>query len=217
MPIHVNLLAEMQEADELRRRDPIKRAIFGGISLMAVALMWDALVEVKVLLAEAQLTGVQQAIDAKTSAYQHAAVDLKSIAAGKNKLNQLDKLQTARFLQGSLLDVLQHSVVDGVQLTRMRVTQSYASVQRTTPDGGSVSSFVNEDITLHLDAQDSSANPGDMVNTFKETLNEQPYFQAMLGKTNELELTGPPSVLQTDAGKPYVTFALECNFLSHTR
>src|SRR5271170_7112860 len=153
MPIHVNLLAEMQEADELRRRDPIKRAIFGGISLMAVALMWDALVEVKVLLAEAQLTGVQQAIDAKTSAYQHAAVDLKSIAAGKNKLNQLDKLQTARFLQGSLLDALQHSVVDGVQLTRMRVTQSYASVQRTTPDGGSVSSFVNEDITLHLDAQ----------------------------------------------------------------
>ena len=44
MPIHINLLAEAQAAEELRRRDPVKRAIFIGISLVIVALMWSGMV-----------------------------------------------------------------------------------------------------------------------------------------------------------------------------
>ena len=34
MPIHLNLLAEAQAAEELRRRDPVKRASFIGVSLV---------------------------------------------------------------------------------------------------------------------------------------------------------------------------------------
>ena len=46
MPIHINLLAEAQAAEELRRHDPVKRAIFIGISLVVVALMWSGMVDV---------------------------------------------------------------------------------------------------------------------------------------------------------------------------
>lgn len=40
MPIRLNLLAEAQAMEEMRRRDPVKRAIWVGSLLVAVALAW---------------------------------------------------------------------------------------------------------------------------------------------------------------------------------
>ena len=40
MPIRINLLNEELAAEELRRRDPVKRAIFIGIFLVALSLVW---------------------------------------------------------------------------------------------------------------------------------------------------------------------------------
>ena len=47
------------------------------------------------------------------------------------KLTALQKLQAARFLQGNLLNALQHATVDGVQLTRLRVDQTYFLTEGT--------------------------------------------------------------------------------------
>jgi|SRR5882724_1171354 len=211
MAIHINLLAESYAAEDMRRRDPVKRAIFIGLSLVAVALMWGVLVEVKVLLAKAQLTAVQQTVDSKTNAYQHAMGDLLKVAVARNRLTALEKLQTARFLQGNLLNTLQHATVDGVQLTRLRLSQSFTSVQGK-------SAVCKEDIGLRLEARDFSASPGEQVNKFEDVIAKEPYFQAMLIKTNAVQLAGPPSASQPDVGgKFYVTFILECRFPEQTR
>jgi len=68
-----------------------------------------------------------------------------------------------------------------------------------------------------LSAKDSSANPGDQVNKFQTTIAKQPYFEAMLSKTNAVQLAGSPSALQTDASNPYVTFMLDCYFPDQIR
>jgi hypothetical protein len=218
MPIHINLLAEAQAAEDLRRRDPVKRAIFIGVSLVLVSLMWSGTVETSALLANKRYAGVQGSINAQTNAYQRVESNRKKIATIQTKLAALQKLQAARFLEGSLLDALQHATVDNVQLTRLRVDQAYFLTEGTasqTNDDRVVAgrpATVKERIIAHLDARDFSANPGDQVNKFKEVIAKQAYFQAMLDKTNGVKLANPPSAPQTDAGKPYVMFTLDCRY-----
>ena len=218
MPIHINLLAEAQAAEELRRRDPVKRAIFIGVSLVVVALGWSGVVEVNAFLAKERFIGVQGSINAQTNVYQHVESERKKIATIQTKLAALQKMRDARFLQGSLLDALQHATVDNVQLTRLRVDQAYFLTEGTDAqtNGDRVvagrPASVKERIIAHLDARDFSANPGDQVNKFKEAIAKQTYFQAMLDKTNGVQLANPPSAPQNDAGKLYVMFTLDCRY-----
>jgi len=218
MPIHINLLAEAQDAEELRRRDPVKRAIFIGVSLVVVALGWSGVVEVNAFLAKERFIGVQGTINAQTNAYQHVESERKKIGTIQAKLTALQKLRDARFLQGSLLDALQHATVDNVQLTRLRVDQAYFLTEGTDTqtNGDRViagrPASVKERVIAHLDARDFSANPGDQVNKFKEAIAKEAYFQAMLDKTNGVQLANPPSAPQNDSGKLYVMFTLDCRF-----
>jgi hypothetical protein len=219
MPIHINLLAEAQAAEELRRRDPVKRAIFIGISLTIVALMWSGMVGVNVLMAEGRLTGVQIDINAKTNAYQLVMSERAKIAAIQTKLAALQNLQTNRFLlQGNLLNALQHTTVTGVQLTSLRVKQSYFLTEGTASqtEGDRVTpgrpATVREKIMMQLDARDFSANPGDLVNKFREAIAQQGYFQRMLDKTNGMQLASPPSAPQVMGGQQFVSFTLDCRF-----
>src|ERR1017187_4618751 len=218
MAIHINLLAEAQAAEELRRRDPVKRAIFIGASLVVLALVWSGMVEVNVILARAGLTGGQTAIAARTNAFQHAMVDRGAADSARIRLAALDKLQMARFLQGNLFNALQQATVDGVQLIRLRLDQSYFLTEGTDnqTNGDRIiygrPPTIRERITVHLNARDFSANPGDQVNKFMAAITKQPYFHAMLDKTNGVQLTSPPSAPQTDGGKPYVLFELECRY-----
>ena len=223
MPIHINLLAEAQAAEELRRHDPVKRAMIIGVLLVFVFLVWSSMAAVNAYLAKQRIGGIQLAINAKTNAYQRVVSDQKKVNAIQAKLTALQKLQAARFLQGNLLNALQHATVDGVQLTRMRVEQAYILTGGTdTQTGGDHATagrpaLVRQRIIVHLDARDFSANPGDQVNKFKEAIAKQSYFQAVLDKTNGVQLAGPPTSQLTDAGKPYVNFTLDCLFTEVTR
>jgi hypothetical protein len=217
MPIQINLLAETQAAEAMRRRDPVKRTIFAGISLAIIFLAWGGLVEMQVLLAKAQVAAVEQKIDLRTNNFQTATANMQKISAATEKIAALDKLQQARFLQGNLLDALQHATVDGVQLTQLRLSQSYSTTQKEGTKGKPGPTVCQEDISLRLDARDFSANPGDQVNKFISTIANAPYFETMLGPTNSVRLVGPPSSPQTGAETPYVTFAVECKFPPKTR
>ena len=223
MPIKINLLAEAKAAEELRRRDPVKRAIFIGASLVALALAWSGMVEASAILAQEDLAGAQRQKSSSTNAYQHAMMNQREVNSTRAKLAALDKLQASRFLQGNLLNALQDATVDGVQLTRFRVEQSYFLTAGTDnqTNGDRIilgrPSTVREKTIVYLNARDSSANPGDQVNKFMSAIAKQAYFLAMLDKTNAVQLTGPPSAPQTDSGKPYVLFELECHYPDQVR
>ena len=59
MPIRINLLAEAQIAEDLRRRDPVKRAIFVGALLVVLALVWSSSLQLEVVFAKNDLAQVQ--------------------------------------------------------------------------------------------------------------------------------------------------------------
>ncbi len=223
MPIRINLLAEALIAEDLRRRDPAKRAIFAGALLVAVALVWSSSLLLKEMLAKKDLTQVQSEIQTRTNEYDRVVLNTKKIADSQNKLDDLKKLSSARFLQGSLLNALQHATVPGVQLTRLRVDQEYFNTEGTksqTTRFGIVAGrppIVTERVVVTLDARDSSANPGDEVNKFNDAVAQQTYFQSMLDKTNGVRLASLSAPQTGPDGKPYVLFTLECRYPAQSR
>ena len=207
MPIRINLLAEAKAAEELRRHDPVKRVIYCGAFLVAVALGWSSSLQLEGMLGKKAVTDRRTAIELRTNEFQHVMISQQKIAEVKQKLEAVNKLTASRFLQANLLNALQQIYVDNVRLMRLRVNQSYYSKEGTA----------TEKIVVSLEARDTSPNPGDQVNKMKDTVANQPYFKAALNKTNGVQLVNlsPPQV--GPDGRMFVLFTLGCNFLEVSR
>ena len=223
MPIRINLLSEAMAEEELRRRDPVKRAIFVGAFLLALSLVWFSSVWLTFMLNKQEYNRVEADIQTHTNDYAQVQSNLKKIAGVQNRLDGLNRLTAARFLQGNLLNALQHTYVPNVQLTRLRVDQTYtatAGVPAKTNHFGVVAGrppAVTEHITLTLDAKDFSPNPGDQVNHFKDALLREDYFKPLIDPATGIRLARlSPLQTGTDNSKPFVMFTLECRFLDQT-
>jgi hypothetical protein len=225
MPIRLNLLAEAQALEELRRRDPVKRAIWGAACLVALALAWAASLQFQALIARMNLNRIEARLASHTNAFRLVLDNQKRLADANQKLNALRRFPANRFLQGSLLNALQQAALPDVQLTRFRSEQTYVLTDETRPGtdaekGTAVGrvAAATEKILLSIEARDtSSPNPGDQVNQFKKAIMDCPYFQNALGKTNEPRLVSLAPPRNTADGRSFVAFALECRFADRTR
>jgi hypothetical protein len=223
MPIKLNLLAETQLAEDSRRRDPVKRALYTGSFLVVLALVWWSSLLLEVVIKRSELNQIQAQIQARTNEWQVVLDGQKKISDAQARLTALKRLSQARFLQGNFLNAVQQLNFDGVQLASLKVAQSFlknagtpsqTSSGHVTP-GHAASS--TEKIVLTLDARDISASPGDQVNKFKESVATQDYFKTILDKTNGVQLANL-SPLQTGAdGKAFELFTLECPLPQQTR
>jgi len=225
MPIRLNLLAESQAAEESRRRDPVKRGIWIGALLVVAVLVWASSLQLQAMLAQSQLGRLEGQLQSHTNTYQVVLDQQNQTAEIKQKLDALRLLSANRLLNGTLLNALQQTTVDDVQLLRLRVEQLYTEfkgTKRRTNDSGTIipgkPPTATENIVLTLEGMDCSANPGDQVNRYKVALSANPYFQQVLVKTNGINLKNlaPPTVSPM-TGKRGVLFTLECRYPEKTR
>jgi hypothetical protein len=224
MPIRLNLLAEAQAAEDLRRRDPVKRATWLGGLLVALMLVWSLSIQFQAILAKQQVSRVEAQMAAHKAEHQTVQEDLTKLTETTNKLSALRRLAASRLLQGTLLNVFQQSVVDDIHVTRLKIEQQYAvteevkaktNASRITP---AKPATVTEKIVTVVDARDYSVNPGDQqVNKYKEKLASHPYFQDVLGKTNEVRLLNLSRPTTAPGGGLYVDFSLEIRYPEKTR
>jgi len=224
MFIHLNLLAEAQAAEELRRRDPVKRAFWLAGLLVSVMLLWAGWLQFRTLMASGALDKVEKEIAGSGNEFQQVLDYQTKSGEIEAKLMALHTLAANRFLNGTMLNAVQQTTTENVQLLRLKVDQNYlfteATKTKTTESGrvfpGKPATWT-EKLALILEAKDSSPNPGDEVNRFKEKIANHPYFQNALGKTNEVRLTAlsPPQSLPD--GRPFVSFSLECRYPEKTR
>lgn len=224
MPIRINLLSESQAEEDLRRRDPVKRSVVVGALLIAVGLVWFSSIWAESLWASRQLTAIESEIQTRTNDFSQVLANQRKALDTTKRLDALQKLSAARFLQGNLLEAMQKLYVPNVQINRLRVDQNYATTPGSAPITNSVGVIpgrlgtATERIMLTLDAKDSSPNPGDQINRFKESIMAQEYLKTVLEKTNSVRLSSPPSAPQSIAdGKLFVLFTLECRLSDKTR
>jgi len=223
MPIRINLLAEAQALEELRRKDPVKRAIWVGIVLVLLMLAYSSSLQVDVMIKRGELNRVNAQLSSRTNQFQQVLANQKKLTEVNRKLAGLQQMATNRLLHGTLLNALQQTTLDDVQLLRVKTEMAYVLNEEIKGKTNAAGRFVpgrpasvTEKITLTLDAKDSSISPGDQVNRFKQVVSDCPYFQTVMGKTNEARLTNlsPP---QASEGKPFVLFTLECRYPEKTR
>ena len=216
MPIRLNLLAEAQAAEEVRRRDPVKRFIWFAALLVVAVLVWSSSIQVKVMLSRSELNKKEIQVAGLTNDYVTVLQEQARAKDTRDKIKALYQLSTNRFLQGSLLNALQKSTVDNVQLTRLKVDQTYFLTPETKgrTNGGRVTlgkpATVSEKIVIALDAKDTSPNPGDQMNRFRSAIATNSFFVGLMGKTNEVVLTKLSQPLGAPGELPFVTFTLEC-------
>jgi hypothetical protein len=223
MPIRINLLNETLEAEDMRRRDPVKRSIFIGFFLVALSLVWFSSDWLEFKLTQQNKEKVDIDIASHTNEFAQVQVNLKKITDGQHRLTALLQLNTNRFLLGTMMNALQQVYVPNVQLLRVRLDQSFAfkeGVPDKTNDFGVVRGHPGtstQATILTVDAKDKSANPGDQVNRYKENLARQAYFKNELSSSNSIKLLTLSSPIIGVDGKPFVQFTMECRFSEKTR
>jgi hypothetical protein len=127
MPIRINLLAEQQAAEEARRRDPVKRALWAGGAAVSLMILWIISLELRITSAKAELSRY----DSKLQKVEEGSTEARTRWATNGKLDsQLANLRnysTNRFFCANLLDALQQVMVDDVRVVQFQTAHNYSS------------------------------------------------------------------------------------------
>ena len=226
MPIRINLLAEDQAAEEMRRQDPVKRAIVLASFLVALVLMWSGWLQVKLGYAAHEQAKYEGQWAKLEKDFTTVTANLQKTAEIESKLSALHQLETNRFLWGMPLSALQHVMIGNIQVTRIKTSQSYVLTEevkpKTSDDGKTTPGkppTSTEKILLTITARDSGSPPGLQVNPFKESIAALPYFKDHLKRVDGVHLTelSPPQTDPTEPGKPFVLLTLDCIYPEKTR
>ena len=145
MPIRINLLAEEQAAEEMRRRDPIKRALLAGAGLAIVMLFWIGITQMNVIGARRELADYESRLKKVDDASKQVRNNSMAASEYQEKLKALEKYATNRFLWGTVLDALQHTTVDHVRLVDLKAEQKYGV--------GEIQRFFSTNVILTLPEQ----------------------------------------------------------------
>jgi hypothetical protein len=229
MAIRLNLLAEAQAAEEMRRKDPVKRVGWIAGLLCALMLVWSSSLQLKAKIINSQVAHVDAQMGTISNEFRLVLDNQKKADDARRNVAALRQFTTNRFLGANLLNALQVTTVDDVQLLRLRVTQDYIPTEEVKPKKAENDRMipgkpatVTERISVTLEGRDSSSVPGDQVGTYKNSISNNVFFRALLGKTNSVtlkNLSAPElmAVAGSPAGKPCVLFTLECRFPERIR
>lgn len=224
MPIRINLLADAQAAEELRRKDPVKRAIYVAGFLVFLVALWATTLQLKIMAAKGDISSLDTKWKRIEQGYKEAVDSQRATIETELKLASLQSLTTNRFLWGTALDALQRTLkgVEDVQVNRLRTEQVYIINEEFKAPAGSPPGVTTkpasatERIKLTIDATDSTA--GSRVNKYKESIVAVPFFKDHLNAKDGVLLTQRSAPQQSKFGLGMVVnFTLECFFPEKTR
>ena len=199
----------------MRRKDPVKRAVWIGGFAVFLVLLCSATLQFKIIVAKSEVSGLQ-------SNWKDIEKQVKEVTDHRartreleKKLSALDQFTTNRLLWAVALDALQRAPAEGVEVVRIHTEQTFvqhegksANAEDKTPGKPATAS---ERIVLTLDARDYSPQAGSQVPRFKQSLASSPYFEAALQKSNTIQLTSQTAP-QNESGRLFVGFGFKLYF-----
>jgi hypothetical protein len=218
MPIKINLLAEEQANEELRRKDPVKRAGMAAGALVALVLLWAGLNWFGLIKLTGQLEGLNAELTSLEGTAKAAKANQKKIRDTEYKMDMLKKMSAARPLWAPVLDTLQRSVMEDVQVLRIKSDQIYQVTPAFVPPRGSTlkpkPAVSKQLITMTIEAQDNSDRL-DSYNRLREQLATA--LRSHMGTNGTVSLKTLNQARENEQGKKYLTFSLECSFTEVVR
>jgi hypothetical protein len=221
MPLRINLLAEAQHLEDLRRRDPVKRAIWLGGFIICLVFVWSLFLQIRVMNATSEMQNQQGLWNSIESRYAVVSEDLKQIGEIDAKLGALNRLSTNRFLWASVLNALQDTTMQSIRLSRIKAEQTYLITPAVPPQKTEARTIPGqpghntERIVLTLEARDYGDPSQQNYDKFRQLLSKYPFFQERLQRQDGFVFAGTVGILTADpqaAGEFFVPFALECRF-----
>jgi hypothetical protein len=193
MPIRINLMAEAQALEEARRRNPVKLGCWIAGFFVAVVGLGIAKLQMDIHFAKNEFTQLSKDWDADALKYSSVTNNETQIAAIKGKIAALDHLQTNRFLWGPVLNALQQTVVDQVQVTHIWGLQIIEREASRSIAGKTIPGSANfEKIKLSIAGKDYSPSAEGYKN-YEDTLNHFDFFAKKMGGREGFSIEGAPS------------------------
>jgi hypothetical protein len=127
MPIRINLLAEQQAAEDARRRDPVKRAIWAGSALVALMILWAISLQMRLVSARAELSHFETKLVAVEENSKDARQRWTTSGQIEGRIGDLQRYSTNRFFSANILDALQQLMIDDVRVVELQSAHSYAT------------------------------------------------------------------------------------------
>jgi len=226
MPIRINLLAEALAAEEQRRKDPVKRAIWVCVFIIFLFLLWSTTLQLQIISEKSDVSRKDGEWNRIEKKFTTATDNLKNSVEIQKKIESLTRLSTNRFLWGSVLHALQQTSIPQVQITRIRTEQQYLLTDPVAPKKSSGAQMIpgkpatsTEKINLFIDARDRSAQSEESFNKLKAGLISSPYLKAFFQKSDSIKLGGisAPIPVPSDTNRFLTTFTMECYFQPTTR
>lgn len=216
--VPLNLIAEEIEERQRRRRDPVRHVAFAACLLIAALLIWAGQLRVRLWSVEGALKGDQAEREQWERMRREISLAKGRLAEASRTFEALQAHYTNRFVFGSALNALQTAAMDDIQLTRLILQQSVASVEAKKAISEKNLSiprkpgFTTEKVSLTLQAK-NFAGPEEREK-FIEKISSASYFKQHLRKEEPVVLRNHMArqVDPLDPGKTFNLFTIECMY-----
>ena len=217
--VPLNLIAEDIEERARRRRDPVRHLAFAASFIIAALLFWAIQLRARVWTVERQM---KDDIEERTE-WERLRREITLAKGRLAEANQtyaaLQTHYTNRFVFGSALNALQFAAMDEIQLTKLTIQHSVATVEakkavvvdktKTIPRKPG---FSTEKVIITLQAK-NFGGPEEREK-FIEKVASVPYFKQYLRKEEPVVLRShlARQVDPLDPGKTFNLFTVECMY-----
>lgn len=216
MPIRINFLAEEQTIEEMRRRDPVKRAIYGVAAALVIMALWLGINQIKVIRSNALLQVQKDEYAKVEKGSQAVEASLRQASEISGKLKQLKQLAIDRFLWAPVLDMFQKTMVKGIQVTHLSASEQYVIVPPVNPPRGSGGKpkpgSSTQKIRLSIDARDFGSQGSPNYSKYMDALSSTDLLKNTVPGPNSVRLRdiSQPMIDPSDPTRTVVNFSLDC-------
>jgi hypothetical protein len=214
MPIRINLLAEELHAAEVRRRDPVKRAVVIAVVVVGSAITWYFSLLAQKGLGNASVTRNKEELAAIAEDAERARAALNGVTKLEKRINQLNSLGTNRVLWGTFMNAMQRVVMPDVPLTQLRVSQSY-EIETPAPTGRvPLPATATEVINVSITARDYGKASDQLYDRFRKQVMADDWMRQLLADEKGIvfDSFGGPTPDRNSPDKSYVPFTMRMNF-----
>ncbi len=220
MPIRINLLAEQQYQEELRWKDPLKRAIFGCVLAILMVLSWYGWLMMRHGFANSEIARQEGELKAMADNVGSASGNKDAILKIERNINDLNRMATNRVLWASFMNVLQKNALTKVPINSVQVSQTYEYTAAVMENKRIKSlSSATEHIRVTIAARDYGRREDALYSKFVDQLKEDPWMKKHLAEQGGITLGGfsAPTPDKDKPGEAFQSFTMFCNFKRHVR